>query len=271
MVEDGSFREIPLDDDPYATGRLQGEFEDPKPEATPRLQECLEGLSSVIPTPVRSVYYPCCSYDITPSHAFPDAEVTYVDMDDRAMAALRAEGFAAHTACAPVPESEQLAAQAAPLYRPEASVDLLLLLNPGISHQEVVRDVSVGGHVVANNWHHTADALNGDRRFQVVAVFSETDDALHCTTEDFDKFFTPVDSDAELRAVAPEVHTQIEQILGTPALDAVASERHLLDMYIRHIAEAILSDGGCVQLGDDLLPRVPRKKNGLYFVFKKVR
>ncbi len=93
-----------------------------------------------------SVYYPSCDMDATPVRAFPNSKVTLLDINGKAVSALKRNGIEAIEGDART-------------YRPTELYDLLILLNPGIKSTDATPALKVGGYVISNDWHGNTTQL----------------------------------------------------------------------------------------------------------------
>lgn len=102
------------------------------------------------------VYHPCGANDVSPSVAFPNSRVTYVDIDEKSVEALKRGGFNAHTASA--------------LEFDPGDVDILIMLNPTIPPDVPSSHVVDTGFVLCNDYHGTASSLHRNEGYQLRAV-----------------------------------------------------------------------------------------------------
>ena len=116
----------------------------------------------------KSVLYPSCEVDASPAKAFPNAEVTLLDKEEKYAEALRRHGLRAVTA-----DIRN--------YPPESKHDLIILLNPEIPSELVTKHVKRGGYILANNYHLNAEQLLAHPDFKIMGKISERD--AHLTTE----------------------------------------------------------------------------------------
>lgn len=92
------------------------------------------------------IYYPCCGADATPSSAFPDRRVIYVDTNNDDIGTLQDAGMEAYC-------------KSALDFEPEKNVDVLILLNQMIPVDRLVDHVAPKGYVLCNDYHRAATAL----------------------------------------------------------------------------------------------------------------
>ncbi|WP_226042926.1 hypothetical protein [Natrinema sp. DC36] len=104
------------------------------------------------------VYYPGSGHDVSPSVAFPEAEVTYVDVDVAAMDDLAAAGYAARWGDATN-------------YSVAGGTDVIILRNSGLVEEAIVeRNLRAGGWVLANDHLESAHHVAGMDRVELVGV-----------------------------------------------------------------------------------------------------
>jgi len=104
------------------------------------------------------VYHPASGHDVSPSAAFPEARVVYVDVDAAAMADLREAGY------------EGVAADAAG-YEVKAGADLIVFRNAGLMEEPVVvSNLRAGGWVLANDHLESARHLTALDELELVGV-----------------------------------------------------------------------------------------------------
>jgi len=104
------------------------------------------------------VYHPGSGHDVSPSVAFPEAEVTYVDVDVAAMYDLGTAGYAARWADATA-------------YTVGGGADVIILRNAGLIEEAIVeRNLRAGGWVLANDHLESARHVAGMDRIELVGV-----------------------------------------------------------------------------------------------------
>lgn len=99
-----------------------------------------------------AVLYPCCGCDISPSEVFPS--VIYVDQDPLVVQALSNAGKDIYHSdiCD---------------FQLPADVDLLLVMNPQLDASYLAPKIK-RGHVISNNYHHSAEQLGRDRNLEFI-------------------------------------------------------------------------------------------------------
>lgn len=199
----------------------------------------------------RSVFYPCCSADASPSRVF--GNITFLDRDKAAIDALKRIGLGALAM-----DIEE--------YNPVAKHDLLLLMNPAISPELATPHLVSGGYVIANDYHSTATDLNGQRKFfeLIAAMKLETEEGVVKIPEkmllitDLEGFFEPVKSFEELKQLRPGEYKTLAKMI--PHLLSYANKKvegTLEDQYRQH--------RGLLHQSTEL----PAKKIAEYYVFRK--
>ncbi len=104
------------------------------------------------------VYHPGSGHDVSPSEAFPESRVVYVDVDAAAMDDLNRAGH------------EAVAADAAG-YELETPADLLLFRNAGMIEEPIVEaNLRLGGWVLANDHLESARHLARMDQLELVGV-----------------------------------------------------------------------------------------------------
>src|ERR1035437_2277782 len=127
--------------------------EELKAEARPDLVAKYQLFDKMVNPSKSVVYHPCGSDDVSPSVAFPNSRVIYVEQDEQAVVALQKGGFEAHHASA--------------LEYDPSDVDILIMLNPQISPTIPASHVKESGYVVCNDYHATATALRTNPDLQL--------------------------------------------------------------------------------------------------------
>lgn len=138
-------------------------YADSEPSFSDTLTKVYEFYQKEFGTPGR-VYYPGCDMDSTPIRAFPNSDVTLLDINEHAIKALQRNGIEAIHGDAK-------------LYRPDNLHDLLILLNPGIKSRDATPTLKVGGYVIANDWHgNTTELLTIPEEFNFIGILNENED-----------------------------------------------------------------------------------------------
>lgn len=146
----GSFRPAPENQHPAPEVQTPREV---KAEVHPDLLAKYQLFDREVHPAKGVVYHPCGANDCSPSMAFPDSKVVYVELDEQAVKALQKEGFEAHYASA--------------LEYDPGDVNILIMLNPQIPPTVPATHVTEGGHVICNNYHATATAMRDNPDFQL--------------------------------------------------------------------------------------------------------
>lgn len=134
-----------------------------------------------------TIYHPCGANDVSPSVAFPNSSVIYVDKHNESMIALRDAGYNAITASA--------------LDYDPGTVDLVILLNPVIAPDVPVSHVKNEGFVLCNNYHSTAIALYNNPEFKFIGVIvPDRDGGFKLDTEQLDQYWQEIETDDEWKS-----------------------------------------------------------------------
>lgn len=132
------------------------------------------------------VYHPCGADDCSPSVAFPDSRVVYVELDGQSVTALQKDGFEAHHASA--------------LDYDPGDVDILIMLNPQISPSIPASHIKAGGYAVVNDYHETATELRNNPNFRLRGLIRVApDQSLIYDTERPEDYWQEIETDEELK------------------------------------------------------------------------
>lgn len=164
------------------------------------------------------VYYPSPAKDSSPSFAFPDSRVVYVDIDKRAVAALQEAGLEAHCESA--------------LEFDPGTVDILIMLNPAISPTVPSSHVSPGGYVLCNNYHGTASSLRESGPFEFRAIIRPSQDQeIIYDTGELDDCWREVETEEEFKH-APFTWDGVDYHMAAVVVKAVTGkEENVLEEY----------------------------------------
>jgi hypothetical protein len=181
------------------------------------------------------VYHPCGEYDVSPSNSkvFPGARVVYVDANEDAMQTLREAGYEAHV-------------EDANTYDPEASVDLVILLNPQIKPDGPVSHLAPGGYVIANNYHKTALELKDNPNFAFVGVARRSGSHFSYDASDLEDYWKPVETEEELKQLPLyDIYAgDIERLKPDIAEDAVGEFDAAQGVFAKHmVLQNLVRDG----------------------------
>ncbi len=207
------------------------------------------------------VYYPGCSSDAAPSQAFPESRVIYVDLTESDIRSLKAKGYEAY--CANAHE-----------FVPDASPDVLILLNTGVNPEIASRSLEVGGYVLCNNYYDTADKMHELSLFHFLGVIHSVGDLTWFDAESLDKFWQEVETEEELAARDQSgFFARVVQKQTGKTENVLAEYRKLLEQarenairYDMSPDEPLFLD---MKLGN-VIQRLPRKREGGLFIFKRV-
>lgn len=132
------------------------------------------------------VYHPCGANDVSPSEAFPNSRVIYIELDETSVNALKESGFEAHNASV--------------LEYDPGDVDILIMLNPVISPEIPARHVKDGGFALCNDYHGTATLLRNNPDFQIVGLIRVGKDrSLIYDSDALEDYWKDVETDEEFR------------------------------------------------------------------------
>ena len=171
------------------------------------------------------VYHPCGANDVSPSVAFPDSRVIYVDIDEKSVEALKKGGFEAHTASA--------------LEFDPGDVDILIMLNPQIPPDIPSSHVVENGFVLCNDYHGTASSLHRNEQYQLRAMIRVSRGGeLILDTENLEDCWREIDTEEEFQN-APFDWGAANYQMAVPVVEAVTGKReNVLAEYKKMIASA---------------------------------
>ena len=172
-----------------------------------------------------TVYHPCGSNDVSPSFAFPESHVIYVDLDEKSMEALKKAGYDAH-------------ATSVLEYNP-GNVDLLIMINPEISPKIPSTFVVPGGFVLSNDYHRTATELKKNDQFELLAMIREEKGKLIYDTENLEDYWREVETEEEFKNCAGSGWTCASYDLAFMTVkNATGKTENILEEYKRLISLA---------------------------------
>lgn len=248
-------------------------FKDCKPELSPGLFTALTMVRTAMGLTAKTVYYPCCHVDVTPSSVFPDARVIYVDTLEPIVQMLRANHFEAHHSDAQV-------------FDPGMLVDVLVMLNPQTTPDAPANHVRHGGYMVCNNYHGTATHMRKRTDYQLVGtVLSLGDEALQWDVGCPEEYWAPVSTDEDLFERDPGnfITRFVDKYLpgDAPIMERyhalaarVPIEMQKWNDMLRLMGQDYGDDLGSLNLVDSSdmssqLPALPYKKNAYLYVFQR--
>jgi len=157
------------------------------------------------------VYYPCGAKDVSPSAAFPNSKVIYVEKDENAVKSLLKGGYEAYGASA--------------LEFDPGNVDILILLNPQISPKIPSSRVVKGGYVLCNDYHGTASSLHQDGEFEIKAMIRQSRDRqLIFDTDNLEDYWQEVDTEDGFRS-APFSFRFMHYKMAASVVETVTGKR----------------------------------------------
>lgn len=154
-------------------------------ESSPDLVESYKVFKDHIQPKADVIYHPCGANDVSPSEAFPDSHVIYVDLDKNAMDALTRTGYDAHVA--DMREFDP------------GEVDVLFLLNPAVSPEVPSSHVVEGGFVVCNDYHGTAEWMHSSGEYEVKAIIKKRRDGTVFDGNDPEGYWQQVETEEEFQ------------------------------------------------------------------------
>lgn len=136
--------------------------------ANPQSQRALELLRGIMHGvgSDATIIYPGSAADVQLAKVFGET-VIHVDPDAASMDALRRHGLVAISA--------RVEDYLPSLTRP---IDVLFSYNAGIPGEDIRSMIRPGGYLIANNWHEAANAIGGDRSFDIVAAINPGQETL---------------------------------------------------------------------------------------------
>lgn len=194
--------------------------EPPKPEAEPKPVEVeprpdLVAKYSLFREKLKPkddvVYHPCGANDVSPSVAFPESRVVYVDIDKKSVEALKKAGYEAYAASA--------------LEFDPGDVDILIMLNPKISPEVPSSHVVENGFVLSNDYYGTASSLHRNSQYQLRAMVRMIQGGeLIWDTENLDDYWREIDTEEEFKN-APFSWGAANYAMAVPVVEAITGKR----------------------------------------------
>jgi hypothetical protein len=171
------------------------------------------------------VYHPCGANDVSPSVAFPDSRVVYVDIDKKSVEALKTGRFEAYAASA--------------LDFDPGEVDVLIMLNPQIPPDIPASHVVENGFVLSNDYHGTASALHRNDQYQIRAMVRVSKSGeLILDTENLEDYWKEIDTEEEFKN-APFDWVAANYQMAAAVVEAVTGKKeNILVEYKKIIAAA---------------------------------
>lgn len=177
------------------------------------------------------VYHPCSAIDNSPSVAFPNSRVIYVELDNDSVEALKKAGLEAYNASA--------------LEYDPGDVDVLILLNPAISPDVPSQYVVPGGFIIGNDYHKTASKLRKKPEWELKGVIVPISEGeLKFDREDLEDYWQKVETDDEWKAArfswGAESYEEAEKVVE----EKTGKKEDILENYMRIIDDAISQGKG---------------------------
>lgn len=133
----------------------------------------------------RRIYHPCSAHDISATIGFPDSKVIYADKDEKMIAAIQKSGLGATVADA---------TQFDP-----GDVDLVILLNPGISPDVPISHLVGGGYVLCNDHHEIASELHLNNSYEFLGGISRNAEGYFVDIINPESYWVPVETEEEFK------------------------------------------------------------------------
>ena len=207
------------------------------------------------------VYHPCCATDSSPSAAFPDSRVIFVDLDEQSIGGMKAIGLEAYTADATT-------------FDP-GPVDVLILLNPAMDYEEPASHLIAGGYALVNNYHGTANDFYRDPDFELLAIIdNRTPDGKPAVDRDHpDQYWELVETDEEFRSspAYEAIAFLVEKRTGISNLD-LHQYKQAINEALDESPSPLKMDGYLIFPGGGMMPAfLPTKKGASddFFVFRR--
>lgn len=182
-----------------------------KAESHPDLVKKYQLFNKTINPQKKVIYHPCGANDVSPSIAFPDSKVIYVDIDKQAVETLQKEGFEAHHASALE-------------YNP-GDVDILIMRNPQISSEVPASHVRKGGYIISNDYHSTASEIRKNPDFQLRGLIRSTKErGLIYDTESPEDYWKEIDTEEEF-IKAPLNWGAVNYTTAVPVVEALTGKK----------------------------------------------
>jgi len=171
------------------------------------------------------VYHPCGAKDVSPSIAFPDSRVVYVDIDEKSVEALKRGGFEAH-------------ASSALEFNP-GKVDILIMLNPQISPDVPASYVIENGFILSNDYHGTASTLHFNDQYQIRGMIRVSQGGeLILDTDNLENYWKEIDTEEEFQNAPLDWGAANYQMAASIVEAVTGKKENILAEYKKIIATA---------------------------------
>ncbi|MFA5130531.1 MAG: hypothetical protein WC477_06505 [Patescibacteria group bacterium] len=169
----------------------------------------------------KTIYYPACCTDVSPSIVFPSIPTLYVDKDPSAIRALLKHGFTA-------------AEGDLTKFRPAVTPDLAMMFLAGCP-EKPLQHLAVGGYFICDDDSQTATDVFFFPNYSLIAVqlVDTRHNSMRVFTDDLDDYRTKVQTDEELIAVDERGSYRDFYLRHDGATD------HFLEAHARLVARAI--------------------------------
>ncbi len=163
----------------------------------PELEQAYKLFRTQVHNP-KSVLYPCCATDATPSKVFDN--VTYIDLDKEFITTLQQAKLNAYY-------------QDIRSYHPTQPHDLLILLNPAIPPEWATQHLQTDGYIIANNWHETATTLHYNPKFFDLYGTINYKPTPTLST-DLTNLFHPIKDEQEFQQYRPKEYEFMKKVIS---------------------------------------------------------
>ena len=171
------------------------------------------------------VYYPCSAHDTSPSAAFPDSRVIYVDLDKTSIREIEKKGLEAHVASA--------------LEFNPGNVDILIILNPQIPPDVPCSFVVENGYVLSNNYHTTADKIHQNGDFKACGIIRYLEDGeLTFDVDNIEECWREIETDEEFKNVPPSFGSVSYDVAFSIVRSITGKTENILEEYKKILAIA---------------------------------
>jgi hypothetical protein len=171
------------------------------------------------------IYYPSCHVDTSISQAFPESRIVYVDIDEKAVNALRKAGLEAYK-------------EDALMFKPDGPVDILLMLNPSISPEKPLETLADEGYMLCNDYHGTATKVRMTSEYELVGIVRVKDRQTILDTENPEDYWKDIDSEEEFKQ-APFSFGAVYYKTAQKVVERLTgAKENVLERYKQIIAEA---------------------------------
>jgi hypothetical protein len=187
---------------------------------TNRVQE-FKNAARALNLDLKLIANPGCGLDISPSVAFPQSRILYIDPDKEAHQVRVNAGYESYE-------------EKAEYFTPPEPLDLLILINQGCSPKCLLPSLKLGAHVFCNDYHGAATYLWKDPGYELRGVATGS----KYITEALHLYFEPVDSDASWKSAQKGFSCLSYRHAADMIRQAVEVTGEILPEYLRLMEEA---------------------------------